>query len=139
MFRAVAVDSYLCDSIVVMLYVEWRIRKPWSSFTTIYNNNIITHNHHTNNNPYIYLLYFNPKSNQLIQVPDLLAAVVTLKAALNEVHSTDAPDEKAHKARTLRLETMMDLRVLCDEAEAIVPAGKSKSNIKTYWFPNKGP
>ena len=42
-------------SIVVMFYVEWYIRKPWSSSIMLYNNNIIAHNRHTHNNPYIFL------------------------------------------------------------------------------------
>ena len=37
---------YLC-SIVVLIHLEWCIRKPLSSSTIFYNNNIIAHNHHT--------------------------------------------------------------------------------------------
>jgi len=35
-------------------HIYWCIRKPWSSSIILYNKSSITHNHHTNNNPYIY-------------------------------------------------------------------------------------
>ena len=54
MFTAMAVDSSV-RSIVVMFHYYWRIRKLWSSFTMLYNNNIIAHNHHTHNNPSFYI------------------------------------------------------------------------------------
>ena len=52
----------------------------------------------------------------------LEAAVVTLKADLATIHATDDEMKKAELARVLRLETMIDLRVHCDEAEGVVPA-----------------
>jgi len=48
-------------------------------------------------------------------------AVDTLKTALKEIHDTEDSYEKAKLARVLRLETMADLRKVCDEAEEVVP------------------
>lgn len=53
---------------------------------------------------------------------DLVAAVDTIKAALKEIHHADDPHSKASLARVLRLETMIDIRAVCDAAEAVVPA-----------------
>jgi glutamine synthetase len=53
---------------------------------------------------------------------DLEAAVPKLKAALKEIHAAESPLEKARLARVLRLETMIDVRVVCDAAEEVVPA-----------------
>ena len=50
------------------------------------------------------------------------AAVVTLKKDLAAIHASDDEMKKAELARVLRLETMVDLRVHCDAAEAVVPA-----------------
>jgi len=52
---------------------------------------------------------------------ELEAAVDTLKAALKEIHDTEDSYEKAKLARVLRLETMVELREVCDAAEEIVP------------------
>jgi len=49
-------------------------------------------------------------------------AVDTLKAALHKIEETEGPYESATLARVLRLETMIDIRKLCDTAEAVVPA-----------------
>lgn len=49
-------------------------------------------------------------------------AVETLKKALHEIHETEDPYEQAKLARVLRLETMIDIRKICDDAEAVVPA-----------------
>ena len=46
MFRGL----YLCY-ITVIFPIDCCITKPWSSSTIPYNNTIITHNHHTHNNP----------------------------------------------------------------------------------------
>eukprot|EP00747_Dinoflagellata_sp_TGD_P160048 gnl/TRDRNA2_/TRDRNA2_177940_c0_seq4.p1 gnl/TRDRNA2_/TRDRNA2_177940_c0~~gnl/TRDRNA2_/TRDRNA2_177940_c0_seq4.p1 ORF type:complete len:784 (-),score=167.94 gnl/TRDRNA2_/TRDRNA2_177940_c0_seq4:86-2437(-) len=48
--------------------------------------------------------------------------VVTIQKALAEIAA--CPDEKAKAtlARTLRLETMVNIRAICDAAEAVVPA-----------------
>ena len=48
--------------------------------------------------------------------------VSTLRAALADIHHTEDLAAKAQKARVLRLETMISLRVNCDEAEAVCPA-----------------
>jgi glutamine synthetase len=51
----------------------------------------------------------------------LHAAVQTLKAALKEIHDTAESYEKAKLARILRLDTMAELRKVCDAAEEVVP------------------
>jgi len=52
----------------------------------------------------------------------LTAAVSTLKAAITEIHSVETPMNKAELARVLRLDTMIDIRGICDIAEEVVPA-----------------
>jgi glutamine synthetase len=52
----------------------------------------------------------------------LHTGVETLKKALHEIEETEGPFEQATLARVLRLETMIDIRKSCDEAEAVVPA-----------------
>ena len=51
----------------------------------------------------------------------LEAAVETIKGALKEIHDTEDHYESAKLARVLRLETMDELRKVCDAAEEIVP------------------
>ena len=51
----------------------------------------------------------------------LHAAVQTLKAALKEIHDTEESYDKAKLARILRLDTMAELRKVCDAAEEVVP------------------
>lgn len=53
---------------------------------------------------------------------DLEAAVGTIKAAVAEIHAADSSYDKAKLARVLRLETMIDIRNVCDAAEEVVPA-----------------
>eukprot|EP00804_Cyclotella_cryptica_P021040 CCRYP_021158-RA/>CCRYP_021158-RA protein AED:0.15 eAED:0.15 QI:166/1/1/1/1/1/4/845/724 len=53
---------------------------------------------------------------------DLEAAVATLKGALKEVHDSEDSYKKAQLSRVLRLETMIDIRAVCDAAEEVVPA-----------------
>jgi len=53
---------------------------------------------------------------------ELEAAVETLKTDLHAIHETESTYESAQKARTLRLETMVDIRAICDTAEETVPA-----------------
>merc|ERR1711871_355961 len=53
---------------------------------------------------------------------DLEKAVVTLKAAVKEIHAAETSYEKAQLSRVLRLETMIDIRETCDSIEEIVPA-----------------
>jgi glutamine synthetase len=52
----------------------------------------------------------------------LEAAVPKLKESLAAMHEADSSYEKAKLARVLRLETMIDVRAVCDEAEAVCPA-----------------
>ena len=49
-------------------------------------------------------------------------SVDTILAALAAIHAADSDHAKASLARTLRLETMLQVRELCDEAEALCPA-----------------
>jgi len=60
----------------------------------------------------------------------LEAAVSTLKAAVAEIHAAESSFDKAKLARVLRLETMLDIRDVCDEAEEVVPA--SDWTLATY-------
>mmetsp|Transcript_53551 Transcript_53551/g.81248 ORF Transcript_53551/g.81248 Transcript_53551/m.81248 type:complete len:709 (+) Transcript_53551:88-2214(+) len=53
---------------------------------------------------------------------ELEAAVATLKSAVAAIHAADASMDKAELARVLRLETMIDIRAVCDSAEETVPA-----------------
>ena len=53
---------------------------------------------------------------------ELENAVVTLKDGLAGIHHAEEPIEKARLARVLRLETMIDIRKICDAAEEVVPA-----------------
>lgn len=55
-------------------------------------------------------------------IAELESAVSTLKEAVAGIHAADASVEKAQLARTLRLETMIDIRSICDSAEEKVPA-----------------
>lgn len=53
----------------------------------------------------------------------LQGAVVTLRKELHRIHAEKDEMVRGNLARKLRLETMIDLRNICDEAEAQVPAG----------------
>lgn len=53
---------------------------------------------------------------------ELEGAVRTLQSALAAVHHESNEKAKADLARVLRLETMIQVRAICDSAEAIVPA-----------------
>ena len=53
---------------------------------------------------------------------EIQAAVTHLKDALADIHHETDEIEKANKARTLRLETMVDIRATVDAAEKVVPA-----------------
>jgi len=53
---------------------------------------------------------------------ELEAWAPKLEAAIHEVEEAEDSYEKAKLARVLRLETMMDIREVCDAAEAICPA-----------------
>jgi glutamine synthetase len=53
---------------------------------------------------------------------DLKKAVKTLEGAMSAIHHEEDEKAKATLARTLRLETMVELREVADAAEAVVPA-----------------
>jgi len=53
---------------------------------------------------------------------ELEACVPKLKEELAKIHATEGPYQKAKLARVLRLETMVDMRDICDAAEAVCPA-----------------
>jgi glutamine synthetase len=53
---------------------------------------------------------------------ELKAMVPKLKAAVSEIHHADTPMQKAQLARSLRLETMVEMREACDAAEEVCPA-----------------
>lgn len=62
------------------------------------------------------------KAAGLGPVSELESAVATLKDAVSAIHGAESSLEKARLARVLRLETMIDVREICDSAEAVVPA-----------------
>eukprot|EP00617_Octactis_speculum_P017795 CAMPEP_0185753180 /NCGR_PEP_ID=MMETSP1174-20130828/11904_1 /TAXON_ID=35687 /ORGANISM="Dictyocha speculum, Strain CCMP1381" /LENGTH=694 /DNA_ID=CAMNT_0028430903 /DNA_START=80 /DNA_END=2164 /DNA_ORIENTATION=- len=62
------------------------------------------------------------KEAEVGPLADLEAAVVTLKAAIADIHGEEDEYTKADKARNLRLETMVSIRETCDAAEGVVPA-----------------
>ena len=62
------------------------------------------------------------KAGSVGPVDELTAAVATLKTALAEIHAAETSYEKAQLARVLRLETMIDIRDVCDTAEEVCPA-----------------
>ena len=53
---------------------------------------------------------------------DLEAGVAKVQAGLAAVHGAADEKAKAEAARVLRLETMEDVRAVCDKAEEDVPA-----------------
>jgi len=53
---------------------------------------------------------------------DLTSSVTSLKESLAKIHAAETSYEKAQLARVLRLETMIDIRAVCDAAEEVVPA-----------------
>lgn len=55
-------------------------------------------------------------------IPDLEASIAKLKAGLKAVHAADTSMDKAQAARVLRLETMIEVREICDATEEIIPA-----------------
>jgi glutamine synthetase len=61
------------------------------------------------------------KSNA-IPIADLEAAVTKISEGLSGIHGAASSYEKAQLARVLRLETMVDIRAVCDGVEKIVPA-----------------
>ena len=60
----------------------------------------------------------------------LESGVKSLEAGLHTMESADSSYECAKAARVLRLETMEEVRSICDEAEGLVPA--SKWPLATY-------
>jgi len=62
------------------------------------------------------------KAAKVGPLDELEAAVKTLEGGLAQIHAAEESYEKAKLARVLRLETMVELREVCDAAEAIVPA-----------------
>jgi len=52
---------------------------------------------------------------------DLDKSVKIVKDAMSKIHAEEEPYEKAKMARVLRLETMVDVREVCDSAEEVVP------------------
>jgi glutamine synthetase len=62
------------------------------------------------------------KSAGVGPLAELQTAVKKLKAGVKAIHAAETPYEKASLARVLRLETMIDIREICDAAEEVVPA-----------------
>jgi glutamine synthetase len=57
-------------------------------------------------------------------VSELFQSVQTAKDWLAKMHAAKSSYEKAKIARKLRLEVMIDIRAVCDSAEAVCPADK---------------
>jgi glutamine synthetase len=53
---------------------------------------------------------------------ELEKAIPVLKEAVKGIHAAESCIEKARLARVLRLETMIEIREICDAAEEVVPA-----------------
>lgn len=53
---------------------------------------------------------------------ELQASVPKIQEAVAAIHAADSSYEAAQIARVLRLETMIDIREVCDAAEGVVPA-----------------
>lgn len=53
---------------------------------------------------------------------ELEASVPKLKASLAKIHHAETTEAKAQYARVLRLETMIEIREICDAAEEVCPA-----------------
>ena len=62
------------------------------------------------------------KSAGVGPLSELQTAVVTIKTALKEIHHTSDNIAKANLARTLRLDTLTEIRKHTDDAEEVVPA-----------------
>lgn len=61
------------------------------------------------------------KESQNAYTDKLSSELTTLQNALHAIHHTDDAKERARLARTLRLETMINSRKVCDEVEALIP------------------
>jgi glutamine synthetase len=61
------------------------------------------------------------KDAEFVPLKELEAGVATLKKALHDIHHASSEATKAELARTLRLETMIAVREVCDAAEAVCP------------------
>ena len=55
-------------------------------------------------------------------LPDLEKAMDLLKKSLLQIHHESEMVNKARLSRTLRLETMIDIRTLCDGIENVTPS-----------------
>merc|ERR1740130_647292 len=62
------------------------------------------------------------KVSEVGPLDELAASITTLKAGVAEIHAAESSVDKAQLARVLRLETMIDIRAICDAAEEVVPA-----------------
>lgn len=62
------------------------------------------------------------KKSGMGSLSDLEGCIDKLKADVAKIHAADSSYEKAKIARVLRLETMMDVRAVCDATEAVVPS-----------------
>uniref|UniRef100_A0A7R9WJK4 GS catalytic domain-containing protein n=1 Tax=Pseudictyota dubia TaxID=2749911 RepID=A0A7R9WJK4_9STRA len=70
------------------------------------------------------------KKSGVGNVSDLESAVKTIKDAMAGIHGAETSYAKAQLARVLRLETMVDIRAVCDAIEEVVPA--SDWTLATY-------
>jgi glutamine synthetase len=57
-----------------------------------------------------------------IATDDLASALSSIKEGMANIHAAESSYDKAKLARVLRLETMVDIRAVCDGIEEIIPA-----------------
>jgi len=62
------------------------------------------------------------KSCGMGPLAELEASAATLEADVASIHAAGTAEEKGALSRVLRLETMIEIRDICDAAEAVVPA-----------------
>uniref|UniRef100_A0A7S2YKW1 GS catalytic domain-containing protein n=1 Tax=Entomoneis paludosa TaxID=265537 RepID=A0A7S2YKW1_9STRA len=70
------------------------------------------------------------KNSGVGPLEELQALLPVLEGAIAEIHAADTSMKKAELARVLRLETMVEMRDVCDAAEKVVPA--SDWTLATY-------
>ena len=70
------------------------------------------------------------KAAKVGPLPQLYQGAKVLQDALASMHAEEDGAKKAHLARHIRLEVMVEVRKICDAAEALVPT--SVWSLATY-------
>lgn len=91
----------------------------------------VTHNHYTGTVEMEALCLIDMINQHIIPsmkaagvgpLKELEACVPKIKEGIAGIHHAEDAYKKAQLARTLRLETMVDIRAICDDAEGVCPA-----------------